>query len=226
MSAAPDADADADADAEQPRPRPTRRRAATRERLLDAAFEVFAADGLGAATVEAVCDAAGFTRGAFYSNFSSLEELFLALFDRQAAVLLERVEAAVEALGGRPATEPLDAVVDAAVETVLAAGAAERAWWVVSSEQVLVAARNPAARERLAAHQEALRARLGPVLAAALVRAGRRLVITEDDLARLVLAVHDGGVAQSLVDPASVPYGRLDRLALPPLLLGVTEPAP
>ncbi len=205
-------------------PRTTRRRAATRERLLDAAFEVFAADGVGAATVEGVCEAAGFTRGAFYSNFSSMEELFLALFDRQACVLLERVEGAVAALGEHPAAEPLDAVVEAVVETVLAAGAGERAWWLVSSEQVLVAARSPQARERLAGHQGALRARLGPVLAAALARAGRRLLVGEDDLARLVLAVHDGGVAQSLVDPASVPYGRLDRLALPPLLMGVTEP--
>lgn len=63
------------------------------------------------------------------------------------------------------------------------------------------------------------------MLAAALARAGRRLLVTEDDLARLVLAVHDDGVAQSLVEPDDVPYGRLDRRALPPPLLGITEPA-
>ena len=210
-------------------PRPTRRRAATRERLLDAAFETLARDGAGAATVEAVCERAGFTRGAFYSNFSTLEELFLALFDRQAAALAQRVEAALEPLGqggGRAAADrPLGAVVASAVESVLAAGGGDRGWWLVSTEQVMAAARNPAARLRLAEHQRALRQRLGPVLAAALARAGRRLLVSEDDLARLVLAVHDGGVAQSLVEPDDVPYGRLDRLALPPLLLGITEPA-
>ena len=47
----------------------------------------------------------------------------------------------------------------------------------------------------------------------------------QDDLARLVLAVHDGAVARSLVEPDDVRYGRLDRLALPPLLLGITAPA-
>lgn len=213
-------------------PRPTRRRAATRERLLDAAFETLARDGPGAATVEAVCERAGFTRGAFYSNFSTLEELFLALFDRQAAALAQRVEAALEPLGragagagADAADRPLEAVVASAVESVLAAGGGDRGWWLVSTEQVMAAARSPAVRQRLAEHQRALRQRLGPVLAAALARAGRRLLVSEDDLARLVLAVHDGAVAQSLVEPDDVPYGRLDRLALPPLLLGITEPA-
>lgn len=207
-------------------PRPTRRRALTRERLMEAAFEVLARDGAGAATVEAVCERAGFTRGAFYSNFSTMEELFLALFDRQAAALLVRVETALEPLGqGDLAGRPLEAVVDSVVETVLAAAGGDRGWWLVSTEQVMAAARSPATRLRLAEHQRALRSRLGPVLAAALARAGRRLLVSEDDLARLVLAVHDGGVAQSLVEPDDVPYGRLDRLALPPLLLGITEPA-
>ena len=58
----------------------TRRRAQTRQLLLDAALEVFAEDGFGRATVEQVCERAGFTRGAFYSNFSSLDELFLAMW--------------------------------------------------------------------------------------------------------------------------------------------------
>jgi len=57
----------------------TRRRENTRARLLDAAFDVFAEVGLDAASVEAVCDRAGFTRGAFYSNFASKDELFLEL---------------------------------------------------------------------------------------------------------------------------------------------------
>ena len=56
-----------------------RRRDVTRQRLLDAAAEVFAEEGLDAASVEAICERAGFTRGAFYSNFETKEELFLEL---------------------------------------------------------------------------------------------------------------------------------------------------
>lgn len=53
----------------------TPRRARTRARLLAAAREVIAAEGAGGATVERICERAGFTRGAFYSNYSSLPEL-------------------------------------------------------------------------------------------------------------------------------------------------------
>lgn len=68
----------------------TRSRENTRARLLDAAAEVFAEVGLDAASVEAVCERAGFTRGAFYSNFESKDELFLEL---AAGVTSERVDA-------------------------------------------------------------------------------------------------------------------------------------
>src|SRR5690606_26928212 len=68
----------------------TRRRETTRRRLLDAAAQVFAEVGLDAASVEAICDRAGFTRGAFYSNFETKDQLFLELAGE---VALERVEA-------------------------------------------------------------------------------------------------------------------------------------
>lgn len=68
----------------------TRSRENTRARLLDAAAQVFAEVGLDGASVEAVCERAGFTRGAFYSNFESKDELFLMLAGRVAE---ERVNA-------------------------------------------------------------------------------------------------------------------------------------
>ncbi|PJI52936.1 hypothetical protein CTI14_35415, partial [Methylobacterium radiotolerans] len=57
----------------------TRSRENTKARLLEAAAQVFAEAGLDGASVEAVCERAGFTRGAFYSNFDSKDELFLTL---------------------------------------------------------------------------------------------------------------------------------------------------
>lgn len=68
----------------------TRRRENTRARLLDAAAQVFAEVGLEGASVEAICERAGFTRGAFYSNFESKDELFLQL---AAAVAEDRITA-------------------------------------------------------------------------------------------------------------------------------------
>lgn len=70
----------------------TLRRARTRERLLDAAGVIFAERGFDVATVEMICARAGFTRGAFYSNFSSKEELFVGLALRVSEKKLRSIE--------------------------------------------------------------------------------------------------------------------------------------
>src|SRR5579859_4032813 len=51
----------------------------TRKRLLDAAAEVIASRGLAATTIEDIVEHAGYTRGAFYSNFESKLDLFSEL---------------------------------------------------------------------------------------------------------------------------------------------------
>src|SRR5437762_11255550 len=61
--------------------RPTReeRKAQTREELLEAAARVFARKGYRAASVDDVSAEAGYTKGAFYSNFESKEDIFATL---------------------------------------------------------------------------------------------------------------------------------------------------
>lgn len=54
----------------------------TAQRLLDAAQKIIAKKGLSAASVEDIAEAAGYTRGAFYSNFSSKGDLFIELLRR------------------------------------------------------------------------------------------------------------------------------------------------
>jgi AcrR family transcriptional regulator len=75
---------------------PTRaeRRARTRTELIDAAERLFSANGFHATSLDAVADAAGYTKGAVYSNFSSKEDLFFAAYER-------RVEGYLEDIGPR-----------------------------------------------------------------------------------------------------------------------------
>ena len=61
------------------RTRPTREE--TREKLFEAAAEVFEEQGIGAASIEAIAAAAGLTRGAFYSNFDDKDELIIAMLE-------------------------------------------------------------------------------------------------------------------------------------------------
>jgi AcrR family transcriptional regulator len=67
-----------------PRKRLTRdeSRDLTRQRLLDAAAVIIAKKGLPAASVENIAERAGYTRGAFYSNFDSKTDLFIELLKR------------------------------------------------------------------------------------------------------------------------------------------------
>jgi AcrR family transcriptional regulator len=61
------------------RTRPTRDQ--TRQRLFEAAAHVFEEHGIGTASIEAIAAAAGLTRGAFYSNFTSKDELIIAMLE-------------------------------------------------------------------------------------------------------------------------------------------------
>lgn len=57
----------------------TSRREATKARLISAGIAEFARRGIDATSVEQLCEAAGFTRGAFYSNFESKDDLCIEI---------------------------------------------------------------------------------------------------------------------------------------------------
>lgn len=67
----------------------------TRAKLIASARAVFATEGFGGASVDRIAEEAGFTKGAFYSNFESKEDIFLQLLEGsssdQAAHLGERL---------------------------------------------------------------------------------------------------------------------------------------
>lgn len=53
----------------------------TRRRILDAARRLFRTEGYSQTSVDRVADAAGYSKGALYSNFESKEALLLAVLD-------------------------------------------------------------------------------------------------------------------------------------------------
>ncbi|WP_303621336.1 TetR/AcrR family transcriptional regulator [Paraburkholderia caledonica] len=76
-----------------------RRKQQTRERLFEAARSVFLEKGLAATSVEDIVKAAGYTRGAFYSNFHCKEELLLELLRRDADEASVRLQSIVAERG-------------------------------------------------------------------------------------------------------------------------------
>ncbi len=70
----------------------------TRELLLDAAIDVFAEKGYHGASLDDVADAAGFTKGAVYSNFTRKSDLFRALLERETTRHDQALRQTVEAV--------------------------------------------------------------------------------------------------------------------------------
>ncbi len=121
----------------------SRRREATRQKLLDAAAQVFAEVGLDAASVEAVCERAGFTRGAFYSNFETKDELFLELAGNVARERVAAVRGRVGELERQGAFHHAPANAFEIIQQVLDVSADDRLGVLLMNEIRIHALRNP-----------------------------------------------------------------------------------
>jgi len=174
--------------------RVTKRRAETRANLMAAAFRVFADKGFGQVRIEDVCTAAGYTRGAFYSNFDSLEELFFTLYDESARLIAGQV---TDALTARDINPGLEAVIERVTATLLL----NRDWLLIKTDFLLHAARNPAVADRLAAHRQQLRIEIEKRLDGARDRLTLPDAIGDtSNAARAVVAAYDAVTVQLLLD--------------------------
>ena len=175
------------------------RRRQTRARLLAAAGEVFARRGFHAATVDEVADAAGYTKGAVYSNFATKDELFLALLDERIAAQLEQTQAlyAVES------SEELLAAMRGRTEREFAAA---RDFGLLMVEFSLHAMRNPAAQAGLAERYRQLRGRLGELITRRYARRHASPPMPAEHLAALALATDAGLFLQYAAEPGALPW--------------------
>ncbi len=173
-----------------------RSRENTRSRLLEAAHEVFAEVGLGAASVEAICERAGFTRGAFYSNFESKDELFLALITRMAEDKLDEVSVRVKRLSG--AGDPVDLV-----RQIADVSLAERMEPQLLSEIRTQALRDPRLAGAFLAWRARMRERVETIIREVTEAHALRLRMPLGDAAQLLLDVSEQCNVQSSLEGRS-----------------------
>lgn len=179
------------------RTRPTRDD--TREKLFEAAARVFEDQGIGGASIEAIAAAAGFTRGAFYSNFKSKDELIIAMLEdhvEQSILrirdLLERhknLADFIEALKtmGRSQQDPL--------------GRSP----LLHMEMILFVARAEKRRPELAKRLRARRKLVADIIETTAKNSGRTVILNPAWAGALVLALEDGFRLHRLIDPESTP---------------------
>jgi AcrR family transcriptional regulator len=212
------------------------RREATRQRILDAAREVFAERGVIGGTVEDICEAAGFTRGAFYSNFADKADVVRALLAREHGRMLAHLDATFDA-PGLPFDGPAGgmdpspsagagaaAVMAAQVERLLGSVPVDRRFFLIQSELELHAVRDPDIAREFREADARLRARVADFIRRGLDRAGRELAVTADEATDAVLGIAEHSIRRALIAGGDADPTALSRVMLPLVLAAVSRP--
>ena len=169
----------------------TRSRENTRARLLDAAAQVFAEVGLDGASVEVVCERAGFTRGAFYSNFESKDELFLTLAASVGEERVAAVRARVEEMAADGALsegcDPIELVQD-----IMDSGEDDRLGVMLMSEIRIRALRDEAFGAAYLAQEREMVASIAQIISDIVAAGHLRLREPAEAAARMLMIVWEG----------------------------------
>jgi AcrR family transcriptional regulator len=129
----------------------------TREGVLSAADRLFVERGFHATSVDQIAQAAGYTKGAVYSNFAAKEDLFFAVYERRMERAVRELERTLAA-----APDPADWIESVIADTSRRRGRDDR-WLSTFFEFWAHVVRRPALRKRFAT----IHARLeGPFVAA------------------------------------------------------------
>ncbi len=179
------------------RTRPTRDD--TCEKLFEAAARVFEEQGIGGASIEAIATAAGFSRGAFYSNFTSKDELIIAMLE-------DHVEQSIRR------NLDLLAVHKNLADFIDALKAMDRNRQdplgrspLLHMEMILFVARAEKRRPDLAKRLRARRKMITDIVETTLKNSGKTGVVNPTWTAAIVLALEDGFRLHRLIDPETTP---------------------
>jgi AcrR family transcriptional regulator len=179
------------------RTRPTRDD--TRDKLFEAAAQVFEEQGIGGASIEAIAAAAGYTRGAFYSNFGSKDELIIAMLEDHVEQSITRN---LDLLAQHTDLDDFIAalkVMDRSRQDPLGRSP------LLHMEMILYVARAEKRRPELAERLRARRKLVADVVQATLKNNGKNSSLNPAWTATVVLALEDGFRLHRLIDPKTTP---------------------
>lgn len=205
-----------------------RSRERTRAELVAASEEVFVAKGLDAATIDDLAGAAGYTRGAFYSNFGGKEEVFFELFGdlarRATAVVRHRTEELD--LSRMDPAHGLERTLDDSAELVADIfrdlRPVGRTWYLLYTQAAAAALRGAEAERLFDEHRRTLRSELADALRAVLARAGVRITVDSQLLAETVWGLFLSFMMQEALD--GIDTADLAGRAFPALVVALTAP--
>lgn len=176
----------------------------TRNDLLAAATALFAERGVNGASIEQISERAGYSRGAFYSNFEDKQDLVLALQEARTRREYEEIRELIDA--NRVGEEPFRNQMEALRAWHRERAAHQESWLALRTELWLFALRHndPALRERMATTERFAQQALRGSIAQAMERAAVEPPAPPADLDFLALILHaleDGLLIQRVIRP-------------------------
>jgi AcrR family transcriptional regulator len=186
---------------------------------LDAAANVFASRGFAATSLDEVAEEAGFSKGAVYSNFSSKEDLFLAVLDEHVNRQMLDIGESIDHTRTRG-----EQIVEAG-QRFMDLFQQERTWYLLSFEFLAYAARNPQFQVEFSARQRAQREAVIAMIKEQSEQADFPMLMPPERMAVALEAVANGIAFAKLADEAGVPDDLLGEMfALLVLPHGQTQP--
>lgn len=163
--------------------------------MFEGAAEVFAAKGIAAASIEDICTAAGFSRGAFYSNFKAKDDLVLELLDDHLTESMAEVERLFE-----ESSDPAGFI--ASMESDERRPAAPIGQdGILYMELILYALRNPENRPRLVERQRRTHELNRAVVERVVEAVGKPYPVPIDDAVTFIIAFDNGMQLLRLIEP-------------------------
>jgi len=181
-----------------------------RDLVLAAAQRVFVARGYGGATLEAIAEEAGFSKGVVYSQFGSKPDLFFALLEQR---IEQRAAHHRQAVAGRAGLDAFEALVRAGAQDA----AAEPGWEFVLTEFRAQAVRNPDLHRRYAeAHSRAVD-HFASMLTQVYASDELTPRVPARSLAEFIFATATGVALERSTNPSAIPQHDIAELLLPAL---------
>ena len=171
--------------------RSLRKRTNTRARLIEAAADVIVSKGIAGARIDDVVKQAGFTRGAFYSNYSSLQDVLTEAIVSRSNALLEKIAQAVDSIEGPPTMTSL-------MELLVAIRPEARPIYLLKTEYTLHRLHHPGTPQIPETSSAAFTAKLSGTIEKVLTRMGRRPTVLTASLADIVCLLFMDSIAENI----------------------------
>lgn len=175
----------------------------TRQRLLEAAAKVIAKVGYASAAMEEIAETAGYSRGAFYSNFGSKDELFLVLLQQMAETKFATVQQAFTA--GGTSDELLERL-----RALYVSLYQDRAHFLIWFEAKMHATRAPEFRKGFNVLEREMRTQMAVYVGRFYTQAGCQPPAPPEEIALGLMALADGMMLMQIIDPKAVPDAVLE----------------